>query len=80
MIHKIFTLRSCGQQSLGNIKPNDEYVCILQFATGAVCKEKNGMLEPGFFARSSFTVKDVQLWLKMKEGRTWVGVINRINL
>ncbi|QCE07166.1 preprotein translocase subunit SecA [Vigna unguiculata] len=30
------------------------------------------------FARSSLTVKEVRLWLKMKEERTWVGVINRI--
>ena len=48
MIHKIFILRSCGQQSLGKIKPN-EYVCILQFTIVAVCKEKNDMLESNLY-------------------------------
>jgi len=47
MIHKIVTLRSSGLQSLGNIKPN-EYVCIRQFKIVSVCREKNGILEPGF--------------------------------
>jgi len=47
MIHNIFMLRSCRQQSLGNIKPN-EYVCILQFTIVAICKEKNAMLESSF--------------------------------